>query len=753
MKFYFYLIFFLLFCFIDTYAQKDTLGGVAYQQKYQLKISKAQGQITIDGLLEEPDWKAAETAKNFLAHYPQDNVPIKRATEVKVTFDDRFLYVAAVCFDTSYHVLQTLKRDLDFWESDGFGIVLDPVNQKTNGFIFALTPSNVQSEDLLSGNSYGDLNGSWDNKWLSQTKIYRDHWTVEIAIPFKTLRFDPTKKQWGLNFLRIDQKNNQNSTWTFIPVNFNGYDLGYTGALIWNEPPPPVKGNVSVIPYISGGISNDKSELKNPTKTVFNAGIDAKIAVTPSLNLDLTLNPDFSQIEVDRQVTNLTRFNIFFPERRTFFLENNDLFSNFGEDIVRPFFSRRIGLDANGQRVPILGGVRLSGNLDKYWRIGLMNMQTQAQGDTPAQNFTAFTFGRRVLKRSKISGYVLNRTGFLSDNAKQNNPLSAFGRNQGIEFNYSNVAGTISAWGGYHLSQKPTISDQNSFKQFSFAYNGRNLSGYISYLDIGTNYYADMGFINRIENDTYRLNRDGSIAQDTVIRLGYKLLYTDVYYTVRPKTGKINTHNFGVETYTIWNPNGSINEHYNGLSYSIGFKNTSQFSTRLQFNTVNALFPFLFTESAYPLLSGQYLYNRISVTYDSDLRKKFTYKLSLATGEFYNGTLNRYVVQLKYRVQPWGNFGLNFEQNDIQLPEKYGSDRLLLVSPRIEINFSNALFWTTFLQFNTQRNNFNVNSRFQWRFKPMSDFFLVYTDNYFTDPLFKNKSRALVFKLNYWLTL
>jgi len=751
MKFYF-----LLICFYivgHTFAQNDSIGGAAYQQKYQLKISKAQGPIKLDGIAEETDWKVAETAKNFLSHWPQDNVPTKRPTEVKMTFDDHFLYVSAVCFDTNYHVLQTLKRDVSFWESDGFAFVLDPVNQKTNGFIFGLTPANVQSEDLISAGGFNEPNGSWDNKWYSQTKVFKDRWTLEIAIPFKTLRFDPTKKSWGVNFIRIDKKNNQNSTWTFIPVIFPGYDFGYTGALVWNELPPHVKGNVSVIPFLTGGISNDKTIVENPTKTILNAGLDAKIAVTPSLNLDITLNPDFSQIEVDQQVTNLTRFSVFFPERRTFFLENDDLFSSYGSPPFRPFFSRRIGLDENGNRIPIIGGVRLSGNLDKYWRVGLMNMQTQATESTPAQNFTAATFGRRVLKRSNIKGYVLNKTSFLSEDDKKNNPMSAYGRNEGLEFSYSNVAGTISAWTGYHLSQKPTINGDNALKQLGAMYNGRKFLVFFDYARIGTNYYADMGFINRLENYTYRLNADGSAASDTVIRLGYSQLYSEAFYTIRPTTGSINTHSIGINNFALWNPDGSLNEHYINFSYNIDFKNTSVLGTSFQYNNTNAVFPFSFTESKFPLPKGQYLYNQLSISYDSDLRKKFMYSLSYSTGGFYNGTLNQYKIALKYRVQPWGNFGLNFEQNDIVLPEKYGNDRLLLISPRIEINFSNSMFWTTFLQFNTQRNNFNVNSRFQWRYKPMSDFFLVYTDNYFTDPLFKNKSRAIVFKLNYWLTL
>ncbi len=538
-----------------------------------------------------------------------------------------------------------------------------------------------------------------------------------------------------------------------MPVNFNGYDLGYTGSIHFDDALPTVKGNVSLIPYATGGLAKDNETSAN-LKTNFDAGLDAKIAITPSMNLDLTANPNFSQIEVDKQVTNLTRFNIFFPERRTFFLENDDLFSSYGSPPFKPFFSRSIGLDQNAQPIKIIGGARLSGNLNKNWRVGLLSIQTAAKDSTvPSQNFTAFSVNRKIFKRSIIKGYVLNRQGFVSDQERAKKPMSEYGRNAGMEFNYSNVAGNLNAWAGYHVSQKPTITDQNKIFQLGGGYYGRKIDFTLDLFQIGTNYYADMGFLNRVENYTYKLNSRGQTIQDTLIRLGYKAVYNEINYFIRPKASTINTHRFGIETFLVWNPNNSFAERFNRLRYSMDFKNTSTLRFKLDYNDVQAVFPFGFTESEYPLPAGNYKFTQYNIQYDSDYRKKFYYSLSARTGGFYNGTLNQLRAEMTFRAQPWGNFALSFEQNDIKLPAPYGSDLLLLISPRIEINFSTKLFWTTFLQFNTQRNNFNVNSRLQWRYKPLSDFFLVYTDNYYTDPLFKNKNRALVFKLNYWLTL
>lgn len=202
---------------VNTLAQEkpEQIGGVAYQEKYQHSIRKTAKPIAIDGDLSDAAWQEASVSKNFAPHWPQDNVPLKRDTEVRMTFDDRFLYVGVVCRDTNTYVIQTLKRDASFWDSDAFGLILDPINERTNGFFFGVNAANAQWDGLLTFVS-DDLNGSWDNKWYSQTKLYDTYWTVEIAIPFKTLRYDPSKTKWGINFERNDLKNNQYSTWTFV---------------------------------------------------------------------------------------------------------------------------------------------------------------------------------------------------------------------------------------------------------------------------------------------------------------------------------------------------------------------------------------------------------------------------------------------------------------------------------------------------------------------------------------------------------
>jgi hypothetical protein len=721
--------------YLDGKAQTNA----TIQESFQLTIQPTKGPIKLDGILDEPAWNTVQAVSQFNKKFPNDIGAPKKQTEVKYLFDDKNLYFAFKVYDSGTAIIRSLKRDIGHDGNDGVAVVLDPLNQKTNGFYFVVSALNVQSEDQLTGSSDGGISYSWDTKWFSMTKDYGNYWIAEIAIPLKSIRYNSENKNWGVNFVRIDAKNFEYSTWTRIGPNFKSYDLGYTGLMKWPTNPPASNNNVILLPYLTGGISEDKSTSK--TETTGNVGFDAKIALNSSLNLDLTVNPDFSQVEVDNQVTNLTRFNIFLPERRAFFLENADLFAGFGIPPIRPFYSRTIGLDKEGNKIPILFGARLSGNLSPDVRIGAMNMQTGRKGNYAPENFSAFTWQKRVLKRSMVKGYFLNRENFISVEEEKKNPLDKYGRNAGITFEYSNPAGSFSYWANYNQSIKPTIKNLNNYAEAGVSYNGRNFGFVLDLANVGKNYYTDMGFVQRISN--YDAERD------TSIRIGFKHVFSEISYTLMPAKGKIGKSELTAQNYVVLNPDNSFNELESSLQLKTDFKNASSFNLSLSNNITNLLFPTSFTDGI-PLPAKQYQYGQFRFNYVSDTRKLFGWVSEITVGQFYNGQVEGFGLGINWRHQPHLNLRLNAQFNQIRLPGNYGSTRLVLIAPRIEYNFSTQLFWTTFIQYNTQSNNFNINSRLQYRYKPMSDFFLVYTDNYFTDPLFKSKNRALIFKLSYW---
>ncbi len=720
---------FLLFLFSVLLLAQNT-----NDKDFVFKLKNVTTAINIDGKANEQDWLNANQLTNFVLNQPVDVGVPKYQTVVKMLCDEANLYILAICYDDPNYVIQTLKRD-EFGRSDEFAVLIDPVGKKANGFGFGVNAMGAQTEVLLST---GEADQSWDNRWYSEVTREEDRWTVEMKIPLKSIRFNEENLVWRVNFGRIDPGNNETSVWAPVPRQFEFDDIGYYGTLEWPESPEKRGGNVSLIPFVS--IGQDKTATG--TDEFVRVGGDAKIALTPALNLDLTTFSDFSQVEVDAQVTNLTRFNIFFPERRQFFIENNDIFSNFGQGADQVFYSRTIGLNQRGSPIPILYGARLTGNVSEKLRIGTFNMQTRDKATQGGDNFSAVAFQQRVFQRSTFRGIFLNRQGVENDSWSKGN----FGRNAGGDFVYTTNDGKFQSSIGYlHSFKGKDFNTNNGQMYYGLEYNGQNFRGFINVQHVGKNYFSDMGFNGRIENY--------DPEEDRVVRIGYTNVGSMLNYYHYPKSSKnINFHWSGFENFVWVNSDGSgMNEWYTRLRHFLFFKNTSALRFRLNNNFVRLVFPFQITSPALP--KGDYNMTEFNIQYNSDNRRVWVADLFGVYGQFYNGYKHTYRAGITYRVQPWGNFRLGVEHNDIRFPSPYADRKITLGTVRTEINFSTKLFWTTFLQYNTQSDNFNINSRLQYRFAPMSDVFLVYTDNYGIENMFTNKSRFVVLKVNYWLTM
>jgi len=697
-------------------------------------LSKVTGEIKIDGIADESDWKTASIINTFVLNAPVDNAIPTQKTEVRLLFDASNIYVHAICYDDPNYIIQTLKRDA-YGDSDEFSILIDPVGNKASGFGFGVNAMGAQTEVIISPE---DADGSWDNRWYSGVTRHNDRWELEMKIPLKSIRFKENISEWRFNLSRSDPGNNEVSVWAPVPRQFSFYDIGYYGTLKWPKAPVKEGGNISLIPYTS--VRYDKTGSDQESK--IQVGGDAKIALTPALNLDLTTFSDFSQVEVDVQVTNLTRFNIFFPERRQFFIENSDIFSNFGQGADQVFYSRRIGLNSSGQPIPILYGARLTGNLSENLRVGAFNMQTYDNNTSTGDNFSSFAFQHRVGSRSRIRGIFLNRQAWENGELSKTN----YGRNAGGDFLYSTKDGKIGASAGYiHSFKGERYQTQNGQLYGGVAYNGQNFRGFINVQHVDKNYYSDMGFNGRIEN----YDPDS----DKIFRIGYTNVSSMLEYYHYPKESKnVNYHWSGLENFVWVNEGGSgLNEWYTRLRHFIFFKNTSALRFRLNNNFVRLIYPFEISSPALP--KGDYNMTEFNIQYNSDNRTAWVWDIFGVYGQFYNGWKHTYRAGITYRAQPWGNFRLGVEHNDIRFPAPYSNRKITLGTAKAEINFSTNVFWTTFLQYNTQADNFNINSRLQYRFAPMSDVFLVYTDNYGIENTFTNKSRFVVLKLNYWLTL
>lgn len=724
-----------------------TLCSLAYSQntanQYQIAAKSVSEKIHIDGELNEPFWKSATPVKDFFQSFPYDTSFALTKTEAMIGYDEHFLYIAAVCYekDGTRHVAQTLRRDFNAGINDCFLVVIDPFGDQTNGFSFGLSALGVQSEGLIING--GELAGDWDNKWYSEVKRYPDRYTLEMAIPFKTLRFKPESQKWGINFARADRKINEVSTWNPVPRNFSSNSLAFLGELHWEKKLPKTGANVSLIPYLAGQTSRNQLAA-TPQKYAAQVGGDMKIAVTSALNLDVTFNPDFSQVEVDRQVTNLDRFEIFFPERRQFFLENQDLFARFGFSRIRPFFSRRIGIGRDTStglivQNPILYGARLSGKLDKNWRVGLLNMQTGkvAEKGIEGQNFTVATFQRQIFGRSNFGGIVVNRTRTSTPNDGFTLASGDFSRVIGLDYN---LLSKDNKWSGkffYHQLLTPISARQQSANASYIQYNTPNMRIAWNHEYVGKNYAPDMGYVPR--RDHWRFEPNGTYR-----------------FYPKKKNAKINNHGPEISNSFYWTTAGKLTDQFNEIGY-YALYNSSAFAGVWYANQYvylrNAFDPSGRGSTTDTLAAGTgYTTHRLELNYRANNRKKIYGGINGTVGQFYNGNLITINGDMTFILQPYGSLTLSLNYNQLFFPNPWGNSNFWLVSPRLDLTLSRSIFFTLFSQYNLQANNLNLNARLQWRFKPVSDLFVVYTDNYFAESL-KVKNRALVVKLTYWLNL
>jgi len=729
----------------------------------EFPVKQSVDAIKIDGELTEESWILANTGKDFFVSKPIDSIPATNPTYFRITFDETYLYIAFECIDDGEApIVQSLRRDFDFTPNDNVGIYIDPYNDFTNGFYFNITPYGVQREGTVAnaGTTTQDFSSFWDNKWYSAVKRYDNKWIAEIAIPFKSIRYN--MENWNFNVLRNDVERNQVSSWIATPVQYLPAAFQNSGKMVWQNPLPKPGMNISLIPYIT--TSSEKNGASgNATDYKVNAGFDAKVAITPSINLDLTVNPDFSNVEVDRQVVNLTRFEVNFPERRQFFLENTDLFATPGFVETRPFFSRRIGLAqdtlGNLEKVPILYGARVSGKLGPDWRVGLLNTQTQKDNSLglPDQNYTVAVVQRQIFERSNIDFVFINKQSLGLDKYDSNRfyhhsiirenyttngdtliQLNKFNRVIGSDFN---LFTKNNRWNSdiYYFRSLDDFNDDKNYAYGAFlGYFSRNLSAFIGHENLGKNYNAESGYIP--QRDVYP---------------GYANGFIRIENPIYPKSKKIVNIRPGYGYNFTMTPDGKVTDRNFSADVGVSYYSTAGFGISYSkiYQVLPKPFNLLYPKGDSTFLAGQeYTWQEVAIGYNSDTRKLFTWDAGILYGSFYSGERININGTLGYRFQPFGSISVDVDYNDIRLGSAYGKAQFLLIGPRLDFTFTDKLFLTTFVQYNDRFDNVNLNARFQWRFKPASDFFVVYTENYLPES-FKSKNRALVLKLTYWFNL
>lgn len=713
-------------------------------EKRSVLVKKTDQKIQLDGELNEAFWEEAETISDFWQKFPTDSIRSTNETIVKLLYTDTHIYIGASAKGVGPDFrVSSLKRDFSARSNDNITVLFDTFRDGQNAFLFGVSAYGVQREGLISdrGTSISGFSLTWDIKWQAEAVRNGDVFTIEIAIPFNSLKYPDGSQKWGFQSYRYDIQSNEQSSWSAVPQNQIPVNLGFLGELVFEEPLKKSKAPVYLIPYINSLSSNDFSGNDNSINNSLTFGGDSKIAVGNGLNLDVTLNPDFSNVEVDDIITNLTRFEISLPEKRQFFIDNGDLFGNFGgsREAV-PFFSRRIGIarDREGNTIQnnILGGVRLSGKLDENWRLGFLSIQNQEDlsNDIASNNNTMFALQRKVFKQSQIGAFLVNRESFKDYEFLEKE--DRYNRVIGLDYNLNS---SDNKWTGKfytHKSFQPDDNEGNLSSGASVVYNTRTWRFSSKWVYVDEDFRSDLGFIPRTG----------------IIKTG--ISGTRIFY---PKKGKINTHSIQLSNYS-WQQKSldyKKTDHNRRIEYTIESKKMDRlgFSIRNQFVYLSSPFDPTRSENGIPLPSDiAYDFNEWSVEYQSNVARLFNFSSELSYGSFFNGTRFSYQGTTQFRIQPKVSMTLLWDYNQIRLPDPYPSANIILVSPKLELTLNKKLFWSTLVQYSNQTDNLGINSRLQWRFAPLSDLYLVYNDNYYTrefGPVF----RSINLKLTYWLNL
>ena len=703
--------------FVAVSAQKSTLRFI-------------DAKINIDGKFDEVVWSQIPEHTNFYNYAPTDVGLAKNQTSVKLFHNKEYLYVSATYFDSTEKTqVSTLKRDTSIFLSDAFIMILDSQNQEQNGYFFAVNSLGNQTDGVVgrNGENY-DLSFSWNAVWQSKAILNGTKKQYEIAIPLKALNYDKDNGVFGIQFYVRDIKNN---SWTIlknVKRNYANFDLRFTEKFLVESLPENSNSRFTVTPSVTTNFQKDVAN--NSEQTSFMPSLDLQYNVTSSLKLDATINPDFSQIDVDQQVTNLTRFAVNFPEQRNFFLENADLFSNLGVSGVNPFYSRRIGSNSD-----IQFGLKLSGNISQKTRIGVLNVQTEEDGNVASQNYGTLVAEHQLSKNFTTTGYLVNRQETSGFNFEDD-----YNRVAGLNVNYKSNNNKWTGLLNYSKSFNDGISGDNTFFNGSIYFNKRGFNFDTSFRILGKNYITDVGFTPRLYNY--------DAINNVIVREGYMQTSSGVEYEkFYEKSKTLNSVRFlryGLNNY--FDESGKVTQSQHSLNSAVFFKDLSSVYFVINYDYVDLKYGFDPLRNGNALTPGAYNFGILKIGYNSANNQKLRYRVNIQKGTYYDGDRTTAGAYLNYQMLPFANFELSYDVNKIDL-NQLGKETFHLTRFTGEVFFSNRLNWTTYVQYNTQRDNFNVNTRLQWEYKPLSYIYLVLTDNF--NQNITRQNWGVAFKMNY----
>ena len=689
---------------------------------------RATGKVIVDGTLDEEDWKSAIPIKDFFAMEPRQGAPVVHPTTVRILFDDQNLYIGAFCADSLGKKgvrVQDLRRDFLYGENDVFYIQLDPQNLKRFNVSFQSTPYGNQRDLQVFDDSFRD--NDWDALWKVRTTILDSGYVVEMAIPFKSIRYTKSEDKedsvsWGITLARLARRDYEQTVFPAIPQAFSPYRMTYAAQLKGLELPPP-SVNFRIQPYgLAQTSQSTNSAGEIISKTEWKAGGEMKWAITPSSVLDLTFNTDFAQADVDRAVNNLTRFNVFFPERRQFFLENSGIYAGADSPGLKPFFSRTIGLanaQFNSDPIPIPAGARFTDRNQKRTLAGLYVRQRGTDFQAPV-NFSLMRYLKNYGKQNNIGVMLTQRN-------DEDQPEKGFEAQSNTTITLDGLIRPNDTWTITYLA---SASRQNTNDSIGFAG-----SFYVGWFP--NNWYA--GWVTRLVDEKYLPGMGFVFANNTI--------YSNPggYYIWRPEKGWLSTW------VRRWDPGFFVNWYQTTSTLATQEISVDMFpiyiltrSNGLISYTISPTvqnYDFSFPILGQTIVPGRYDFTRHALRYRMDQSKKVSLDARYSFGGYFNGSLNS--LSLSSRIAPIPHIAAEFsyehnsftgfgeEQADFTT-DLFTAGIRLAANPRIQLS--------GFYQYNTFDKQARINLRGSWEFAPLSFLYLVYNESNFENTPVQNQS-------------
>lgn len=674
----------------------------------------------LDGLISEEIWNSIPPAKDFVQQNPDEGALSTQRTEVRIGFDENNLYFGIICFDTEPEriVVTQNRRDGSLEDTDSVQLLIDAYNDGQNAFVFGTSPTGIEFDAQVTkaGQTRGSGGGparagggagaqragaaafnlNWDAVWRVRSQITERGWESEIAIPFRTLRYRPGSDQtWGLNISRNIRRRNELSFWSPVSRAFQFSQIELAGKLHGIE--AHTHRNLKLLPYVIGGLSQDFRRAEGRSDAEIDGGLDVKYSLTPGLTLDGTVNTDFAQVEVDDVQINLTRFDLFFPEKRPFFLENSGFFEFGSPREVEIFFSRRIGLDENRQEVPIDAGGRVSGKMGKY-QVGFLNMQTRhVDGRAPSNNYAVARVSRELPNRSSIGVIGVNR-----QSVGDREGVGAYNRTFGADANIG--IGKYANWFTYVAGTRTPGREGEAHAYSSrLDFDDATHRVSVSYLEVGGNFNPEVGFVRRVR---------------------FRKPSASYRYTYYPKKGAwrtIEPHAFFQNWYTLGtNDKESGFEHYHldsrlqnggrlGLAYNRNFERISK--------------PFVvFPGVTIPI--GRYQFGETIANFQSDPSATLFGGGTFAVGDFYSGEITALGLTGGVRKGQNLTWTFSWSRNNIDLP--VGAFNTDLASLRFNWSITPKSYFQTLSQYSNRTNQLSHNIRLGLLSTSSTGLFVVY---------------------------